>query len=99
MSRLLRRSRVSETPDYDPRYSRAQTVEGAKARYVAEDVDYSLLDLERDVARLLDEGDYPDGSRAETGPILGGQVVMSDGGDPANEKLDSLLSGGERVGK
>lgn len=76
MSRLLRRSRVSETPDYDPRYERAQTVEGAKARYVAEDVDYSLLDLERDVARILDEGPNPDKPRAEKAPILGGQKVF-----------------------
>lgn len=71
-----RKSSVSETTDYDPRYERAQTVEGAKARYVSDDLpDYDLDDLERDVARILDEGDHPDRSRAERVPILEGQVV------------------------
>jgi len=60
----------SDTPDYDPRTDRAQTVAGAKARYVDLDCQYSLADLERDVRRILTEGEYPDRQ-----PILGGQTV------------------------
>ena len=45
---------VSETHDYDPRYDRAQSVDGAKARYVADDCpDYGEVDLERDLERLM----------------------------------------------
>lgn len=42
-----------KTPDYDPRYSSAQSVKGAKARYVSDDVDYDEEDLEKDLTRLL----------------------------------------------
>jgi len=68
------RSRVSETTDYDPRYDRAQSVEGAKARYVDDQLAYSLADMERDVARVLQEGANPD---RQGRPILGGQEVIS----------------------
>ena len=75
---------VAETTDYDPRYSRAQTVEGAKARYVSDDLpDYGILDLERDVERLLDEGENPD---RRDRPVFEGQVVMSDGGATQRER-------------
>ena len=50
---------ISETPEFDPRTNRAQTVEGAKARYIQQDT-YSLTDLEADVERVLEEGEYPD---------------------------------------
>jgi hypothetical protein len=43
---------ISKTSDYDPRFERAQTIAGAKARYVELD-DYLLADLESDVERLL----------------------------------------------
>lgn len=46
---------ISETHDYDPRYERAQSVEGAQARYLNEDLDYDLDDLDRDLGRLLDQ--------------------------------------------
>lgn len=78
-------ARTAETTDYDPRYSRAQTVEGAKARYVSDDLpDYDEDDLERDVARVLDEGDYPDRDGRDR-PAFEGQVVMSDGGTGQSE--------------
>jgi len=48
-----------QTPDYDPRYERAQTVDGAKARYVQTD-DYTESDLEADVERILTDGENPD---------------------------------------
>lgn len=49
------------THDYDPRYDRAQTIEGAKARYVAEELpEYSLKMLEADLERLLDDGAWSD---------------------------------------
>lgn len=44
---------IHETSDFDPRYSRAQTIEGAKARYLNED-GYDLGDLEDDLDRLMD---------------------------------------------
>jgi hypothetical protein len=50
----------SDTPNYDPRTDRAQTVAGAKARYVDPDCQYSLADLEHDVRRILTEGEHPD---------------------------------------
>jgi hypothetical protein len=56
---------ISKTPEFDPRTDRAQTVEGAKARYIQQDT-YSLDDLEADVERLLEEGEYPDTSPVET---------------------------------
>jgi hypothetical protein len=57
-----KKARVSETPDYDPRYDRAQTVAGAKARYADPNAPkYDLAALERDLERLLTEGDLPDG--------------------------------------
>jgi formyltetrahydrofolate hydrolase len=71
---------TAETTDYDPRYDRGQTVAGAKARYVDPDLDYDEQNLERDVARVLAEGDYPDrddssGLRALDEPLLGGTTV------------------------
>lgn len=69
-----RGSAVSETTDYDPRFERAQTVGGAKARYADHGGDYTLSDLERDVERLLETGEYPDA--VET-PQFAGQVVFS----------------------
>lgn len=53
-------SPIAETTAYDPRFDRAQTVDGATARYVAHDTDYDLKDFERDVARLLTGDSYPD---------------------------------------
>jgi len=49
------RSTVADTTDYDPRYERAQTVGGAKARYVSGDTEYDIGDLETDLDRLLGE--------------------------------------------
>ena len=49
----------ADTSDYDPRFDRAQTVAGAKARYVNLD-SYSLANLESDVERILSEGEAPD---------------------------------------
>jgi len=46
----------SDTHNYDPRYDRAQTVEGAKARYVENDTGYDIGDLEADIMRILTEG-------------------------------------------
>jgi hypothetical protein len=73
-------SRTAETTDYDSRYDRGQTVAGAKARYVDPDLDYDGQDLERDIARVLAQGDYPDrdpssGLRALDDPILEGATV------------------------
>jgi len=52
---------VADTTDYDPRYDRAQTVRGAKARYVDnERPEYGLQMLESDLERLLRGGDLPD---------------------------------------
>lgn len=45
-------SQFFETPDYDPRYDEAQSIEGAKARYVQLE-GYSIHDLERDLDRLI----------------------------------------------
>jgi hypothetical protein len=44
---------VSETTDYDPRYDRAQSITGAKARHVDRGLKYDVSDLERDLTRLL----------------------------------------------
>jgi len=49
------RPTVADTTDYDPRYERAQTVDGAKARYVSDDTEYDIGDLEADLARLIPE--------------------------------------------
>jgi len=51
---------TAETTPYDPRYDRAQTVEGAKARYVYRE-NYTERDLEADLERLLTRGEHPDG--------------------------------------
>lgn len=51
---------TSKTTDYDPRYDRAQTVRGAKARYLSEDLEYDEAMLEADLERLLDSGENPD---------------------------------------
>jgi len=66
----------SETTDYDPRYDRAQTIEGAKARYVSED-GYGEEQLEADLERLLTESEHPDGREQpiQDEPILDGQTV------------------------
>ena len=50
---------IADTPDFDPRTERAQTIAGAKARYVKLD-DYTLSNLEYDLERLLREGECPD---------------------------------------
>ena len=84
---------VAETTDYDPRFERAQTVEGAKARYVSDDLpDYGIDDLERDVGRVLEQGRNPD---KRDRPTFEGQVVIGDGGNPEKEPL----LGGTRVRK
>jgi len=62
---------LSDTPGYDPRYDRAQTLTGAKARYVQLD-EYTLANLDDDVERILREGENPD----QTGPIFEGQRVF-----------------------
>lgn len=86
-------SRTAETTDYDPRFERAQTVEGAKARYVSDDLpDYGIDMLEADVARVLEQGENPD--RRDRPPRFEGQVVIGDGG-PEQEPL----LGGTRVRK
>jgi hypothetical protein len=61
-----------DTPDHDPRYDRAQTVDGAKARYVHSD-DYTIQQLESDVDRILTEGENPDKKDI---PHFGGQEVI-----------------------
>lgn len=49
------------TAEYDPRYDRAQTVKGAKARYVSDDCPaYDIITMEQDIERILVEGEYPD---------------------------------------
>lgn len=53
-------ARTADTHDYDPRFNRAQTVAGAKARYVDPELDYTLDDMERDIGRLLSGGEWPD---------------------------------------
>lgn len=81
-------SQTSETPDYDPRFDRAQTIEGAKARYADPDLDYDIQDLEADVERILEQGERPDQTcngghlgvcercpPPEEKPVLGGQIV------------------------
>lgn len=62
--------RTADTPNYDPRYDRAQTVNGAKARYV-ELQDYTESDLESDLERLLTDGPNPDAV-----PTYEGQEVL-----------------------
>jgi len=70
-----------DTHDYDPRYDRAQTIAGAKARYVTDDLPaYDEAALERDVDRLLTEGDTPDvtaADRAEASLLAGGERVST----------------------
>lgn len=75
-------ARIGTTPDYDPRYERAQTLEDAKARYVSHDLAwYDELALERDIERILRDGPYPDGRPVSTDtPVFAGQRIMSDGG-------------------
>jgi len=52
---------AAQTTDYDPRYDRAQTVKGAKARYVSDDLpEYGEQMLEADLERLLNNGENPD---------------------------------------
>jgi hypothetical protein len=63
----------SETPDHDPRFDRAQTISGAKSRYVNLD-SYTLAKFESDVERMLREGENPD--KSET-PLLEGQTVFA----------------------
>lgn len=48
------------TTGYGPRYDRAQTVDGAKERYVDPDTDYMIEDFERDVERILAGSKNPD---------------------------------------
>jgi len=59
----------SKTQDYDPRYDRAQSISGAKARYVELD-GYDIADLEADIERIQEQGENPD-----KGPIFEGQKV------------------------
>jgi hypothetical protein len=47
------RPSIAATHEYDPRYERARTVTGAQARYVADETDYDIDDLEPDLDRLL----------------------------------------------
>jgi len=72
-------SRTAETPEYDPRYDRAQTVEGAKARYLSDDLPgYGLDAFETDVERVLEQGDHPDRTaeaRATDSLLSGGERV------------------------
>jgi len=59
LDRML--ANVSETHDYDPRHDRAQSVDGAKARYVTDDLpEYDEDALERDLERLMTGGENPD---------------------------------------
>ncbi len=44
---------IFDTLDYDPRYDHAQSVEGAKARYMDSDLSYDESDLEEDLERLI----------------------------------------------
>ena len=73
-------SRTATTHDYDPRYDRAQTIDGAKARYVSDDLpEYGIDMLEADVGRLLRGGDTPDVSpedRARESLLSGGERVF-----------------------
>jgi len=63
---------TADTPEYDPRYDRAQTVDGAQARYVSHETDYSLVQLEADIDRILRQGEYPD----RTTPRFEGQEIL-----------------------
>lgn len=70
--------RVSETTDYDPRFDRAQTVEGAKARYVSHDLPgYDEDALEDDLERLFLDGMNPD---KRDRPTIETQETIGDGG-------------------
>jgi len=74
LSATIPKATTAETTGYDPRYERAQTIEGAKARYVADDCPaYGIERLEADIERLLRGGDHPDG-RDE--PLLDGCSVV-----------------------
>lgn len=69
---------TSDTPDYDPRFDRAQTIDGAKARYVSDDLSgYGLEDMESDVLRILTDGENPD---KRDRPVIHGQKAVGDGG-------------------
>jgi hypothetical protein len=69
-------ARTAETPEYDPRYDRAQTVEGAKARYLSDDLpDYDLDAFEADVERLLEQGDHPDAEKPPLAMFEGQEVI------------------------
>ena len=71
-------SKVHETHDYDPWCERAQTIDGAKARYVSDDLPgYDLDMLESDVDRLLRVGENPE---KRDRPIIEVQEVLADGG-------------------
>ena len=69
-------SRTAETPEYDPRHDRAQTVEGAKARYLSDDLPgYGLDAFEADVERVLEQGDHPDEEKPPF-PMFEGQEIV-----------------------
>jgi hypothetical protein len=72
--------RTADTPDYDPRFDRAQTIDGAKARYVADDLpEYDIQMLEADVDRILRGGENPDATArtdARECLLLGGERVF-----------------------
>ena len=63
-------STTHETHDYDPRYERAQTIEGAKARYIQLE-NYNLNNLESDIERLLKEGEPEYSFQQLTEPEMG----------------------------
>lgn len=49
----------TKTHDYDPRYDKAQTIDGAAARFLDEELDYDSDDLERDLHEIIVEGREP----------------------------------------
>lgn len=60
-------ARITETMYYDPRFDRAQTVEGAKARYISDNFpEYDEDMLEADLDRLLECGTYLDATVKES---------------------------------
>jgi hypothetical protein len=74
-----RKMKTAQTTEYDPRYDCAQTLRGAKARYLSDDLsDYNLDAFERDVERVLEQGAYPDRTardRATNSLLSGGERV------------------------
>lgn len=94
-SRSSPTSSVSETHDFDPRYDRAQSVDGAKARYVSHDLAYDVHDLERDLDRLLWEGETDDPPVRRAGSFV--ECVETVDATNAEAACASLLSGGEVV--